>query len=121
MSVQPDFFDFLAVAPAPQNSEPLQPELPPTTPATQRQIDYATALAAKTKSKLPEGITQDRARLSKWIDAHRPAPSAFNDYPSSRQVGFAERIAALKRTAVPPECFRDRGLMSRWIDSNKPR
>jgi hypothetical protein len=95
--------------------------LPAPTPATQKQIDYATSLAAKTKSKLPEGITQDRARLSKWIDAHKPAPSAFNDYPSSKQVGFAERIAALKRTAVPPECFRDRGLMSRWIDSNKPR
>tara|TARA_R110000787_G_scaffold14048_2_gene43644 strand:- start:1358 stop:1714 length:357 start_codon:yes stop_codon:yes gene_type:complete len=95
--------------------------LPVPTPATQKQIDYALALAEKTKSELPEGITQDKARLSRWIDAHKPAPSAFNDYPSSKQVGFAERIARLKRTAVPPECFRDRALMSRWIDSNKPR
>lgn len=91
------------------------------TPATQKQIDYARSLAEKTKSKLPARITQDRARLSKWIDAHKPAASAFNEYPSSKQVGFAERIARLKRTQVPPECFRDRGLMSRWIDGNKPR
>lgn len=103
--------------------EAAQPELPlPTpTPATQKQIEYATSLAEKTQSKLPEGIAQDRARMSKWIDAHKPAPSVFNDYPSSKQVGFAERIARLKRGEVPPECFRDRGLMSRWIDSNKPR
>jgi hypothetical protein len=101
----------------------LQAELPLPTPvpATQKQIGYATFLAEKTKSTLPDGITADRARLSKWIDAHKPAPSAFNDYPSSKQVGFAERIARLKRTQVPPECFRDRGLMSRWIDGNKPR
>ncbi len=95
--------------------------LPQPVPATQRQMEYAQALAAKTGSRLPQGIAADRARLSRWIDAHKPAPSAFNDYPSSRQVGFAERIARLKRTAVPPECFRDRALMSRWIDSNKPR
>jgi hypothetical protein len=118
MSFQTDFSDlFEAVAPATQAELPL----PALAPATQKQIDYAKALAAKTRSILPEGITADRARLSKWIDAHKPAPSAFNDYPSSRQVGFAERIASLKRTAVPPECFRDRALMSRWIDSNKPR
>jgi hypothetical protein len=118
MSYQTTFADLLETAPA-----AAQTELALTTPvpATQKQIDYATALAEKTRSKLPVGITQDRARMSKWIDAHRPAPSAFNDYPSSKQVGFAERIARLKRTQVPPECFRDRGLMSRWIDGNKPR
>ncbi|KEJ89776.1 hypothetical protein DSW25_06020 [Sulfitobacter donghicola DSW-25 = KCTC 12864 = JCM 14565] len=101
----------------------MQAELPLPTPvpATEKQIHYAASLAAKTKSPLPRGITQDRARLSRWIDAHKPAPSAFNDYPSSKQVGFAERIARLKRTQVPQECFRDRSLMSRWIDSNKPR
>lgn len=117
MSYQTTFTDlFEAVQPA------TQAELPLPTPvaATQKQIDYAMSLAEKTKSKLPAGITQDRTRLSKWIDAHKPAPSAFNDYPSSKQVGFAERIARLKRTQVPQECFRDRSLMSRWIDSNKP-
>lgn len=90
-------------------------------PATSKQLDYARALAAKTGSTLPHGIETDRARLSAWIDAHKPRESAFNTYPSSRQVGFAERLAKLKRTQVPPECFRDRALMSRWIDSNKPR
>jgi len=118
MSYQTTFPDlFEASAPARQ----AELALPTPVPATQKQIDYATALAEKTRSKLPVGIAQDRARLSRWIDAHKPAPSKFNDYPSSRQVGFAERIAKLKRTQVPPECFRDRGLMSRWIDGNKPR
>jgi hypothetical protein len=117
MSYQTTFTDlFEAVQPATQAELPL----PAPTAATQKQIDYAMSLAEKTKSKLPVGVTQDRARLSKWIDAHKPAPSAFNDYPSSKQVGFAERIARLKRTQVPQECFRDRSLMSRWIDSNKP-
>lgn len=118
MSYQTTFPDLLTAA-QPAVQEELG--LPTPVPATQKQIDYAISLAEKTHSRLPKGITQDRARLSKWIDAHKPAPSAFNEYPSSKQVGFAERIARLKRTAVPPECFRDRTLMSRWIDSNKPR
>ncbi|QUJ76922.1 hypothetical protein KDD17_02350 [Sulfitobacter albidus] len=103
--------------------EPQALELPLShpQPASEKQIDYARALAAKTGSPLPKGIEADRARLSAWIDAHKPRESAFNAYPSSKQVGFAERIAKLKRTQVPPECFRDRALMSRWIDSNKPR
>ncbi|MEQ6250148.1 hypothetical protein ABMC89_14735 [Sulfitobacter sp. HNIBRBA3233] len=102
---------------------PVEPELPLQTrqPATEKQLGFARVLAAKTGDVLPKGIEGDREQLSKWIDAHRPRPSAFNSYPSSKQVGFAERIAALKRTDVPPECFRDRALMSRWIDSNKPR
>jgi hypothetical protein len=115
MSYQTTFPDLFEAAPQTELA------LPKPAPATEKQIEYAKSLAEKTRSKLPDGITQDRARLSKWIDAHKPAPSAFNDYPSSKQVGFAERIARLKRTQVPPECFRDRGLMSRWIDGNKPR
>lgn len=118
MSYQTTFTDLFDTAqPATQAELPL----PTPTPATGKQIEYAKSLAEKTHSELPVGITQDRARMSKWIDAHKPAPSKFNDYPSSKQVGFAERIARLKRTQVPPECFRDRGLMSRWIDGNKPR
>ncbi|MDG1169300.1 MAG: hypothetical protein P8N14_08880 [Sulfitobacter sp.] len=92
-------------------------------PATEKQIAYASTLAAKSKQQLPEGITRDRAALSRWIDAHKApvAQGRFSNYPSSKQVAFAERIATLKRNPVPPECFRDKGLMSRWIDSNKPR
>jgi len=118
MSFQPSLPDlFEAAMPEVQTEMPLAEPVP----ATQKQIDYAMSLAEKTKSKLPVGFAADRARLSRWIDAHKPAPSAFNDYPSSKQVGFAERIARKKRSTVPPECFRDRALMSRWIDSNKPR
>lgn len=121
MSFQPSFPGFFSQStPAAAVEQPDLP-LPAHTPATVKQIDYARALAAKTGDDLPDGIEQDRARLSKWIDAHKPAASAFNDYPSSKQVGFAERIARIKRTEVPPECFRDRALMSRWIDGNKPR
>jgi len=118
MSYQTTFDDlFEAVTPAKQAELPL----PKSVAATQKQIEYAKVLAEKTKSPLPADIMQDRTRLSKWIDAHKPAPSAFNDYPSSKQVGFAERIARLKHTQVPPECFRDRALMSRWIDHHKAR
>ncbi|UWR21649.1 hypothetical protein [Sulfitobacter sp. S190] len=108
MSFQPSFPGLFSAAPV-------------RAPASEKQVAYARALAARTNDPLPEGIEKDRARLSSWIDAHKPRPSAFDAYPSSRQVGFAERIARLKRTSVPRECFRDRALMSRWIDSNKPR
>ncbi|MEW9921000.1 hypothetical protein AB2B41_15410 [Marimonas sp. MJW-29] len=122
MSFQPSFPGLFTPA---KGAEPVQPDLPLTAkqPATEKQIAYATTLAQRHNTKLPEGIAQDRAALSQWIDQHKaPAPkSGFANYPSSKQVAFAERIARLKRNPVPPECFRDRALMSRWIDSNKPR
>jgi hypothetical protein len=90
-------------------------------PATEKQIIYAISLATKRHTKLPEGITLDRAALSKWIDANKAPQGRFDHYPSSKQVAFAERIARLKRSEVPQEYFRDRALLSRWIDSNKPR
>lgn len=90
-------------------------------PATEKQIVYAMSLATKRHIKLPEGITLNRAALSRWIDANKAPQSRFDHYPSSKQVAFAERIARLKRSNVPQECFRDRDLLSRWIDSNKPR
>lgn len=89
---------------------------------TQKQIQYASALAAKAGIALPKAVTVDRAALSAWIEAHRPKASGrFANYPSSRQVAFAERIARLKRRDIPQECFRDKTMMSRWIDGNKPR
>lgn len=92
-------------------------------PATEKQIHYASALAAKSGVKLPKGIISDRAALSAWIDAHKPKlmDGPFANYPTSKQVAFAERIARLKRRDIPQECFRDKTMMSRWIDGNKPR
>ncbi len=118
MSFQPAFPGLFSPS---QGAQPVRHDTP--LPATEKQIAYAATLAAKSGRALPEGITQDRAALSRWIDAHKaPAPQGrFSAYPSSRQVAFAERIARLKRNQVPPECFKDRALMSRWIDSNKPR
>ena len=112
-STQPGLFD------------PVQGALPIAAPqpATERQIGYAKALAAKTGLSLPGSVLRDRAALSAWIDKAKPArpEGRFSDYPSARQVQFAERIARLKRRDIPQMCFKDRTLMSRWIDSNKPR
>lgn len=53
MSYQTSFTDLFDTAtPATQAELPL----PTPTPATQKQIEYATSLAEKTKSKLPVGI-----------------------------------------------------------------
>lgn len=92
-------------------------------PATHKQMQYATALAAKTGVTLPDGIGADRAALSTWIDMHKPKAieGRFANYPSSKQVAFAERIARVKRRDIPRECFQDKTMMSRWIDGNKPR
>jgi hypothetical protein len=122
MSFQPQFPGIFTPA---QGATPVQHDLPlvQPQPATEKQIAYAQALATKSSDALPKGITQDRAKLSAWIDAHKaPAPTGqFANYPSSKQVQFAERIARLKRRDVPRECFHDKTLMSRWIDGNKPR
>lgn len=114
MSLQMDFTALFDAPEAPKAVAPLA--------ATQKQIEFAQALARRAGVALPEELIDDRAGLSAWIDAHRSAtPSkGFANFPSSKQVAFAERIARLKRRPVPPECFRDRALMSRWIDSNKP-
>ncbi len=116
MSFQPAIPGLFSPA---KGAEPVQAHTP--LPPTEKQIAYATTLATRSGTKLPENL--DRLALSKWIDAHKaPVPQGrFSNYPSSKQVAFAERIATLKRNPVPPECFRDRALMSRWIDSNKPR
>ncbi|MEL6619373.1 MAG: hypothetical protein AAFP16_10890 [Pseudomonadota bacterium] len=105
--------------------EPEQRTLPiePVQPATERQIGYARALAAKAGVTLPAALLRDRAGLSAWIDRTKAAQpkGRFANYPSAKQVQFAERIARLKRRDIPEGCFKDRTMMSRWIDGNKPR
>lgn len=104
--------------------EPVQAVLPlDTVPATEKQIAYARTLAARTGRELPAALLRDKAGLSAWIDAAKPARTGgrFDAYPSAKQVQFAERIARLKRRQIPAECFKDKVMMSRWIDGNKPR
>ena len=112
-STQPGLFD------------PAQGSLPIAAPqpATDKQISYAKALAARAGKTVPRAAMRDRAALSAWIDSAKPPKPTgrFSQYPSAKQVQFAERIARLKRRDVPDMCFKDRTLMSRWIDSNKPR
>lgn len=87
-------------------------------PPTQKQLDYARAIARRLDRAIPRSELEDRRALSKWIDAHKTggakAPGA-----TSKQVAFAEKLARIKRRAIPDECFRDAGLMSRWIDANR--
>jgi len=99
-----------------------------TQPATERQIAFATSLAARSSVKLPAALMHDRAGLSAWIDRTKSAAATgqsatgqFSNYPSAKQVQFAERIARLKRREVPSACFKDKTMMARWIDGNKPR
>ena len=90
-------------------------------PVTEKQLTYARQLSERSGVALPDTVRNDRAALSAWISAHRPARAVgrFDNYPSSKQVAFAERIARIKRRNVPDECFRDRGLLSKWIDHNR--
>ena len=92
-------------------------------PATEKQIAFATSLAARAGLDLPASLFRDRAALSAWIDRNKPSKPTgqFANYPSSKQVQFAERIARLKRREVPHACFKDKTMMARWIDGNKPR
>ena len=87
-------------------------------PPTQKQLDYARAIARRLDMAIPLEPLEERRALSHWIDAHKGSgprgPGA-----TSRQVAFAEKLARIKRRAIPDECFRDAGLMSRWIASNR--
>lgn len=104
--------------------DPAQGALPieTLTPATEKQVAFARALAVKTGESLPTALLHNKTGLSAWIDRVKQAPEGkFAAYPSAKQVQFAERIARLKRRQIPAECFKDKVMMSRWIDGNKPR
>jgi hypothetical protein len=87
-------------------------------PPTQKQLDYARAIARRMDHAIPHASLESRVSLSRWIDVHRRA-AATAPGATSRQVAYAEKIARIKRRAIPDECFRDAGLMSRWIDANR--
>ncbi|MDJ0820285.1 MAG: hypothetical protein QNJ09_00570 [Paracoccaceae bacterium] len=88
---------------------------------TEKQLNFARAVARKLGTLLPSDAQRDRRALSAWISENQGGARGgrLSHYPSSKQVAFAERIARLKRRDVPEECFRDRGLMSKWIDRNR--
>jgi hypothetical protein len=91
---------------------------PTPLPPTQKQLDYARAIARRLDTAIPRSNLENRQSLSRWIDSHKTG-SASAPGATSRQVAFAEKIARIKRRAIPDECFRDAGLMSRWIDANR--
>lgn len=90
-------------------------------PVTEKQAQFASAIAKRTGQDLPSDVLQDRHALSAWISDNRDTSKGgkFENYASSKQVAFAERIARMKRRTVPNECIRDRSLMSKWIDYNR--
>ena len=90
----------------------------PTLPPTQKQLDFARAIARRLDRAIPRTELEDRRALSKWIDAHK-AGGASAPGATSKQVAFAEKLARIKRRAIPDECFKDADLMSRWIDLNR--
>jgi hypothetical protein len=92
---------------------------PATLPPSQKQLDYARAIARRLDMAIPRDNLETRQALSRWIDSHKPGGAATAPGATSRQVAYAEKIARIKRRAIPDECFRDAGLMSRWIDANR--
>ncbi|MDX1742019.1 MAG: hypothetical protein R3186_00265 [Ruegeria sp.] len=89
-------------------------------PVTDRQMQYAHAIAKQSALDIPVEAQRDRKSMSAWISAHKPHdPSPFANYPTGKQVAFAERISRSKRRPIPSECFRDKSAMSMWIDRNK--
>lgn len=88
-------------------------------PPTQKQLDFARAIARRLDMAIPRDNLENRRALSRWIDNHKPKASSGGPGATSRQVALAEKLARLKRRAIPDECFRDASLMSRWIDANR--
>lgn len=89
-------------------------------PVTERQLQFANAIAARISQDIPHDARTDRRKLSDWISRHKDmGQSGFDRYPSGKQVAFAERISRSKRRPIPHACFRDKKLMSDWIDHNR--
>lgn len=90
-------------------------------PVTEKQLQFARAIAQRTGQELPDAVQRDRSALSDWISENKDShlKGKFGNYASSKQVAFAERIARMKRRTVPAECIQDRRLMTKWIDINK--
>ena len=89
-------------------------------PVTDRQLQFARALAQRSATDLPIEVQRDRKTLSDWISAQtKRASGPFDNYPSGKQVAYAESISRRKRRPIPHACFRDKRMMSDWIDRNR--
>lgn len=82
---------------------------------TEKMVEYAKKIAAKTGKRLPDEVTESYEACKKFIDDNKDSANA----PSEKQVKFAESIGAKKGVAVPKEVLADSRLLSKWIDENK--
>ena len=84
-------------------------------------VSFARKIADATGQELPTDLLEDRAGLTKWIDANKgrmAEKSGSDEVPTPKQVEFAEKIAAGKGVVVPDEIMRSRSRLSKWIDAH---
>lgn len=82
---------------------------------SEKQIDFATRIAAKLGIEVPDEVLASRTECSAFIEQHREAAMR----PSEKQLNFAQRVAKDKGLTIPPEALNDGRALSAWIDENK--
>lgn len=87
----------------------------PAAAPSEKQIFFAKEIAKASGVELPKEAQEDRAELSKWIDANKA--SAPKKPPSAKQIGFAEKLAKEKKLEIPENLKSDWKVCSDFIEA----
>jgi DNA topoisomerase-3 len=82
---------------------------------TPKMLEYASNIAAKMGTSLPENVAASFEACKEFIDANKEAAMR----PSEKQLKFATSIAERKGLAIPTETLANGKELSAWIDANK--
>lgn len=95
-------------------NEPRNPEQVKRAAPTDKQLDYASKLAARLGLKLPAAVESDFEACRQFLDKYsRGTP------PSAKAISFAESIANRKALQIPDNARQNARDLSAWIDVNK--
>lgn len=81
---------------------------------TDKQIDYATKLAARLGLELPSSVRTDFDACREFLDRYSSVTP-----PSEKALSFAESIAKRKSLSIPDKTKCNARGLSAWIDANK--
>ena len=64
-----------------------------TLPPTQKQLDFARALARRIDARIPRAELEDRRALSRWIDAHKSGGPRAPGATSKQVLGKSSMLS----------------------------
>lgn len=82
---------------------------------TPKMLEYATNIASRMGTPLPDEAKTDFQACREFIDANKDAAMR----PSEKQLKFATQISERKGVAIPADAQANGKLLSAWIDEHK--